>query len=58
MAERGGTEWEIMSYLGHSTPDEARTYIKNANRGRLGDNAMRKMDLSNLSIGLDKYSAN
>jgi hypothetical protein len=45
-------EWPaIASALVEPCPDfaldEARTYIKNANRGRLGDNTMRKMSLSN-----------
>ena len=54
LAECGATEWQIMAYLGHKTPDEARTYVARANRGKLGDGAMSNLKLSNLKPWLDK----
>lgn len=43
LAEAGGTEFEIMTFLGHSTPGEARKYVKKANRKLMGNNAMAKL---------------
>ena len=52
LAEHGATEFEIMTFLGHKTPDEARTYVKTANRVRLADSAAEKL-LSNHVERLD-----
>ncbi len=32
-----------MAFLGHKTPDEAKTYTRMADRARLGDAAMEKL---------------
>ncbi len=32
-----------MAFLGHRTPDEARTYVKHASRAKLGDSAKQKL---------------
>lgn len=60
LADAGANELEIMAFLGHRTPNEARTYIKKANRRRLADRGMerlrqakREQILSNLSEKLD-----
>jgi hypothetical protein len=52
-----------MSFLGHSTPDEARTYVKKANRKRLADSGLGKVarelkrrHSSNRKEKLDKVS--
>lgn len=61
LADAGASEWEVMAFLGHSTPDEARTYTKKANRKRLGDSGMdkvarakREQSSSNRVVKLDK----
>lgn len=61
LAEAGGTELEVMAFLGHSTPKEGATYTKRANRGSLGDSGLRKLadaktsaSVSNLSARLDR----
>lgn len=41
LANGGGTEHEIMAFLGHKTTDEAKTYTKAANRVSLGSLAMK-----------------
>jgi len=43
LGDAGATELELMAFLGHRTPDEARTYVKKANRKRLGDSGMEKV---------------
>ncbi|WP_044547224.1 tyrosine-type recombinase/integrase [Mesorhizobium japonicum] len=43
LANAGATELEIMAYLGHRTPDEARTDVKKLNRKLLGDTGMEKV---------------
>jgi integrase len=43
LADAGATEFEIMAFLGHRTPDEARTYTKKANRKTLADSGMEKL---------------
>ncbi|WP_206523238.1 MULTISPECIES: tyrosine-type recombinase/integrase [unclassified Mesorhizobium] len=60
LGDAGASELEIMAFLGHRTPDEARTYVKKFNRKRLGDTAMEKVsrakreqDLSNPVEKLD-----
>lgn len=64
LAERGATEFEVMAFLAHATPKEAGRYVKAARRGRLADSGMarlgakREQNVSNLTLGLDKKSAN
>lgn len=41
LANAGATEFEIMAFLGHKTPDEARTYVKAASRLTLIDSALK-----------------
>ena len=56
LAEAGGTEFEIMTYLAHKTPKEAARYVRAANRNILADSAMEKRkNVSNPIIRLDKY---
>lgn len=43
LADAGANELEIMAFLGHRTPNEARTYIKKANRKRLADRGMERL---------------
>ncbi|MCB2056740.1 MAG: tyrosine-type recombinase/integrase [Novosphingobium sp.] len=43
LANAGATEFEIMAFLGHKSPREAATYTSKANRARLGDSAMEKL---------------
>lgn len=61
MAEGGATENEIMAFLAHSSPKEAATYTKKADRKRLAGGAMTKFvgvkpeqGVSNPSEKLDK----
>jgi integrase len=61
IADGGGGELEIMSFLAHATPKEGSTYVKKANRGRLADQALARatgpkpeQNLTNLHTGLDK----
>jgi integrase len=61
LAEAGATEWEIASYLGHSTAKEAATYVAAANRALMAASGMAKLTererkLSNLEDRLDKPS--
>lgn len=59
LANAGATEFEIMCFLGHKTPDEAKTYTKKANRRVLSDSAMAKLEnLSNPVERLDKHRNN
>lgn len=59
LAEAGATEFEIMSFLGHATTDEARTYTKRANRAKLADSGMQKLlRLPNPSKKLDNLRSN
>lgn len=54
LANAGATEFEIMAFLGHKTPDEARTYVRAANRQTLADSALQKrLSMSNLVERLD-----
>ncbi|MER9972029.1 tyrosine-type recombinase/integrase [Mesorhizobium sp. M0060] len=60
LGNAGASELEIMAFLGHRTPDEARTYVKKFNRKRLSDTGMEKVsrakreqDLSNPVEKLD-----
>lgn len=52
LADAGASELEIMAYLGHRTPDEARTYTKKANRKHLGDTGMEKVARAKREQGL------
>ncbi len=61
IADGGGGELEIMSFLAHATPKEGATYVKKANRGKLADKALARaggpkpeQNVSNLSERLDK----
>jgi integrase len=59
LAEAGGTEFEIMTYLAHKTPKEAARYVRAANRNILADSAIEKRkNVSNPIIRLDKYRSN
>lgn len=56
LANAGATEFEIMAFLGHKTPDEARTYVKAANRQKLTDSALEKLqNVSNRVERLDNH---
>ena len=44
LAEAGGTEFEIMTFLGHSNPGEARKYVKKADKKLVADNAMARQN--------------
>ncbi|TGQ94649.1 integrase [Mesorhizobium sp. M00.F.Ca.ET.151.01.1.1] len=52
LANAGASELEIMAFLGHRTPDEARTYVKKFNRSRLGDTGMEKVARAKSEQGL------
>lgn len=60
LAEAGGTEFEVMSFLGHATARMASVYVAAANRARLATSGMAKLraepeqDASNLPEKLDK----
>lgn len=54
LAEHGATEWEIASFLAHEGTKEAATYVRKANRSKLGTAALARLggakqerDLSN-----------
>lgn len=62
IADAGGGEREIMSFLAHATPKEGATYTKKADRAKLADRGLARVSgakveqsLSNLSDGLDKF---
>ena len=59
LAERGATEWQIMSFLGHESPHEARRYVAKANRVTMAADALRLLpgrELPNLSPELGKQA--
>ena len=65
IANGGGTEFEVMAFLAHATPQEAATYTKKADRGRLADSGLSRLTgakqeqtLPNLSDGLGKATSN
>lgn len=65
IADAGGTEFEVMSFLAHATPKEAATYTRRADRGRLADSGLSRLSganpeqtLSNLGKRLDKSTPN
>ena len=43
LAEAGGTEFEVMTFLGHRSPQEARKYVRAANRKLMANNAMARL---------------
>ena len=60
IAERGGTENELMAFLAHATTEEAKTYVKKASRTRLAKAALARLEgtnpeqlMSNLITRLD-----
>ncbi|MEN3791846.1 tyrosine-type recombinase/integrase [Fulvimarina sp. MAC3] len=58
LANAGATEFQIMAFLGHKTPEEARTYVKKANRATLGTDAIEKLrSMSNRVAKLDTKRA-
>ncbi|MCR4267098.1 tyrosine-type recombinase/integrase [Nitratireductor sp. ZSWI3] len=58
LANAGCSEFEIMAFLGHRTPAEAKTYTKRANRAKLGDSGMAKLlGVSNPVTRLDNRRA-
>lgn len=59
LAERGATEWQIMAFLGHESPSEARRYVAKANRVTMVADALRLLpgqELPNLSPELGKQA--
>jgi integrase len=61
IADAGGSELQVMSFLAHATPKEGSTYVKKANRGKLADEGLQRaagmkqaQNVSNLSARLDK----
>ena len=59
LANAGATEYEVQTYLAHKTPNEARTYVKAADRHRLSDSGQQKrLNASNLVIRLDNFNSN
>lgn len=57
LANAGCTELEIMAFLGHTTPDEARTYVKKFNRAHLADTGMEKLVRAKGERGLSNQVA-
>jgi len=49
LAERGATEFQIMAFLAHKTPYEARRYVQAANRATLASEALALLVDKNLS---------
>jgi integrase len=63
LAEHGASEWEIAAFLAHEDTSEASTYVRKANRAKLGTSALARLDrskreqnLSNPPERLDKSS--
>lgn len=59
LAERGATEFQVMAFLAHKDPREARRYVQAANRTKLAADALALLEdesLSNLPTRLDKYT--
>jgi integrase len=61
IANAGGSELEIMSFLAHASPKEGATYVKKASRSRLADTALARAaspkperNVSNLTERLGK----
>lgn len=49
LAERGASEFQIMAFLAHKTPYEARRYVQAANRVTLAANALALLPVNNLT---------
>lgn len=47
IADEGGSELEIMSFLAHATPKEGATYVKKANRAKLSDSGLARVERAN-----------
>lgn len=47
LADAGATEWQIAAFLAHETPKEGATYARKANRARLADGGMGKLETAN-----------
>lgn len=60
LAEAGGTEWEVMAFLGHRSAREGSRYVSAANRRKLTTSGLAKLGLdgnenvSNPPLRLDK----
>lgn len=57
LAERGASEFQVMAFLAHRDPREARRYVQAANRTKMVADGLALLDLNslpNLSDGLDK----
>ncbi|WP_137110449.1 hypothetical protein [Rhodobacter sp. SY28-1] len=61
IADAGGGELEIKSFLAHATPNDGGTYVKKANRAKQADKALARatglkpdQNLTSLSGRLDK----
>jgi len=57
LAERGASEFQIMAFLAHKDPREARRYVQAANRDKMVSDGLALLELdsvSNLIDGLDK----
>ena len=60
LAERGATEFQVMAFLAHKDPREARRYVQAANRTKMVADGLALLNLkdsSNLSDGLDKATS-
>ena len=60
LAERGASEFQIMAFLAHKTPVEARRYVQAANRATLAADALALLstgNLPNLGSGLGKITS-
>ncbi len=49
LAEAGATEFEVMSFLGHSTAKEASRYTAAANRSSMADTGLAKLKLTDVT---------
>lgn len=59
LANAEATEFEVQAYLAHKTPDEARTYVKAADRNRLTNSGNKKrLNASNPVVRLGKRNSN
>ncbi len=56
IAEEGGGELEVMSYLAHATPKEGATYTKKAGRAKLTDRALSRVSGANAEQNLANLS--
>ncbi|MDU9005732.1 tyrosine-type recombinase/integrase [Sedimentitalea todarodis] len=49
LAERGATEFQVMAFLAHKDPREARRYVQAANRTKMVADGLALLNLNNLS---------